>query len=64
MEIKIVCDCGQKYIFSVDPENGQMPVSVNCPVCGADGTKEANEILTQIFPEPPTEPGQETTPSG
>ena len=56
MEIKINCECGQKYIFSVDPENGQMPVSVNCPVCGADGTKEANEILAQIFPEQPEEP--------
>src|ERR1700690_556392 len=56
MEIKIVCGCGQKYIFTVDPENGQMPVSVNCPACGADGTKEANDILTQIFPEPPAEP--------
>jgi len=53
MEIKITCECGQKYIFSVDPEDGRMPVSVNCPVCGADGTKEANEILGQIFPGRP-----------
>jgi hypothetical protein len=58
MEIKITCGCGQKYIFSVDPENGQMPVSVNCPVCGADGTKEANEILAQVFPEQPDEPAE------
>ena len=56
MEIKITCGCGQKYIFTVDPEDGRMPVSVNCPVCGADGTKEANEILAQIFPEEPEEP--------
>ncbi len=56
MEIKIVCDCGQKYIFEVDPENGQMPAAVNCPACGADGTKEANDIMAQIFPDQPGEP--------
>jgi len=56
MEIKIVCGCGQKYIFSVDPENGQMPASVNCPACGADGTEEANQILAQLYPERAAEP--------
>jgi hypothetical protein len=56
MDIKIVCGCGQKYIFEVDPENGLMPASVNCPACGADGTQEANEILTQIFPDSVAEP--------
>jgi len=50
MEIKITCGCGQKYVFEVDPKNGQMPASVNCPACGADGTQEANDILTQVFP--------------
>ena len=55
MEIKITCDCGQKFIFSVDPDNGQMPSSVNCPACGADGTKEANDILAQIFTGSPGE---------
>jgi hypothetical protein len=66
MDIKIVCDCGQKYIFEVDPDNGLMPASVNCPACGADGTQEANEILTQIFPGPfaesSAEPAMETAP--
>lgn len=60
MDIKIVCGCGQKYIFEVDPDNGQMPVSVNCPACGADGTKEANDIMAQIFPEPSIEPAVKT----
>jgi hypothetical protein len=60
MEIKIVCGCGQKYIFEFDPENGQVPASVNCPACGADGTQEANDILTQIFPEPSAAPAVET----
>src|SRR6266568_2938638 len=59
MEIKITCGCGQKYIFEVDPENGQMPASVNCPACGADGTSEANDIMAQIFPEPAAEPSVE-----
>lgn len=59
MEIKIVCGCGQKYIFSVDPDNGQMPASVNCPACGADGTEEANQILAQMFPERTAEPALE-----
>jgi hypothetical protein len=59
MEIKITCGCGQKYIFEFDPENGQVPAAVNCPACGADGTREANDILTQIFPESPTEPAAE-----
>lgn len=62
MEIRIVCDCGQKYIFSVDPENGQMPASVNCPVCGADGTEVANEILAQMFPKRVAEPAPAMTP--
>ena len=62
MEIKIVCGCGQKYIFEVDPDNGHMPVSVNCPVCGADGTKEANDILAQVFPGPSVESAVETPP--
>ncbi len=66
MDIKIVCGCGQKYIFEVDPDNGLMPAAVNCPACGADGTQEANEILTQIFPdavdEPTAEPAMEMVP--
>jgi hypothetical protein len=59
MDIKIVCGCGQKYIFEVDPDNGLMGASVVCPACGADGTMEANEILTQIFPESPAGPESE-----
>lgn len=59
MEIKIACGCGQKYIFTVDPDNGQMPASVNCPACGADGTEEANQILAQMFPGPAAEPALE-----
>lgn len=29
-----------------------MPFGVNCPVCGADGTSKANEILRRVLPPP------------
>ena len=53
MELKVVCDCGQKYKFDVQAVNGRMPFTVNCPACGADGTHAANDILSQMFSDPP-----------
>jgi hypothetical protein len=50
LELKVVCNCGQKYKFEVEPANGRMPFAVSCPVCGVDGTPLANAILTQSFP--------------
>ena len=50
--IKILCRCGQKYAFDVKPVNGRMPNVVNCPVCGADGTAAANEIIAASLPSP------------
>lgn len=47
MEIKIVCDCGQKFKFDVEPVGGRMPWEVNCPVCGASGTDKANSVISQ-----------------
>ncbi len=44
-EVKIQCDCGQRYKFDVEPVNGRMPYAVNCPVCKVDGTAKANEVL-------------------
>ena len=52
MELKVVCNCGQKYIFEVEPESGRMPVKVACPSCGADGTASADEALSGLFPNP------------
>lgn len=49
-EVKVLCGCGQKYKFDVEPANGRMPFAVNCPVCGVDGTPSANAILAQSFP--------------
>lgn len=47
MELKVLCDCGQKYAFDVEPIAGQMPFFVNCPGCGMDGTSHANALLAQ-----------------
>jgi len=56
MEIKIFCNCGAKYKFDVEPVNGQMPRAVVCPVCGADGTAQANQIIRQNLIAPVAEP--------
>ena len=47
MELKVACECGQKYKFDVEPVEGRMPFAVTCPVCGVDGTLSANQLLTQ-----------------
>lgn len=65
MELKVVCDCGQKYKFDVDPVEGQMPFMVNCPTCGVDGTPAANQLLAQhvaLFPAAPA-PAAEPAPA-
>ena len=51
--VKILCGCGQKYAFEVEPVNGQMPTAVACPACGADGTAAANQIIAATTPAPP-----------
>lgn len=50
MELKVVCDCGQKLKFDVEPVNGRMPVRINCPACGADATEAANRVLAGASP--------------
>ena len=47
--IKIICGCGQKYAFDVHPVDGHMPVQVNCPACGRDGTTAANESIRKML---------------
>jgi len=47
MPIKIQCGCGQKYAFDVEPLAGRMGYAVQCPVCGADGTAAANQLIAQ-----------------
>lgn len=53
MELKVVCQCGQKFKFDVEPVNGQMPFKVNCPVCNLDGTSTANVMLAEILSNQP-----------
>lgn len=48
LELKIQCDCGQKYKFDVEPVSGRMPFTVQCPVCKLDGTAKANEKLQHL----------------
>ena len=55
IELKVHCDCGQKYKFDVEPANGQMPFTVACPICKADGTAKANASLQQMSVFKPVE---------
>lgn len=52
MELKVQCDCGQKFKFDVEPVNGAMPFTVNCPTCGVDRTQAANALLANIAAPP------------
>lgn len=47
MEVAIDCSCGTRYKFDVEPVNGQMPATVQCPECGVDGTEAANAYIQQ-----------------
>jgi hypothetical protein len=47
--VKIYCACGQKYAFDVQPTDTRMPVPVACPVCGRDGTEDANRFLVRVL---------------
>src|SRR5215471_8858980 len=51
--IKIQCACGQRFAFDVEPLNGRMPSPVGCPVCGADGTAAANQVIAQSLASQP-----------
>jgi len=56
MEIRVPCTCEQTYAFEVEPVNGVMPCAVSCPVCGADGTGLANEVIRQNLAAAPVPP--------
>ncbi|MDB6032876.1 MAG: hypothetical protein JWM16_3214 [Verrucomicrobiales bacterium] len=45
--IKILCGCGQKYTFDVEPSSKGVGFIVQCPVCGTDGCEAANQIIRQ-----------------
>ncbi|MGV3772378.1 MAG: hypothetical protein ACO1QB_05715 [Verrucomicrobiales bacterium] len=48
IELKILCKCGSKYKFDVEPVNSRLPAPVACPVCKLDGTEEGNRILEEL----------------
>jgi uncharacterized protein YxjI len=65
MEVKVQCDCGTRYAFEVEPVRGRMPVTVQCPSCGTDGTAAANELIArQSPPGAPPPPPPPPAPSG
>lgn len=53
LPVKILCACGQKYTFEVQPRDGRMPWLVACPVCKRDGTEEANRIIAGLLAADP-----------
>jgi hypothetical protein len=55
--IKIECGCGQRYAFDVEPVDSRMPYTVACPICGADGTGAANEVIAQSAQQIAISPG-------
>ena len=50
MELKVLCDCGQKFKFDVEPANGRMPFAINCPACNEDNTAKANSLIAENLP--------------
>jgi len=58
MELKVLCDCGQKFKFDVEPANGRMPFAINCPACNEDNTAKANSLIAENLPvaAPPPPP--------
>jgi hypothetical protein len=57
LPIKILCECGQKYAFDIEPSTDNFICAVRCPVCGADGSEATNQIVQQYLatqtPSPP-----------
>ncbi len=47
--VKIICACGQKYAFDVEPVGGKMPVPVFCPSCAREGTREAEQFIAKVL---------------
>ena len=47
MEIKILCSCGSKYKFDVEPVDGRAPTELACPKCSSNWTETANAIIAQ-----------------
>jgi hypothetical protein len=65
MDIKVLCPCGAKYQFPVEPVNGRLPHAIACPVCGADNTEAGNAVIqARLASEPAPIPTAAPLPSG
>lgn len=49
MNIKLLCHCGTKFAFEVEPADGQMPFAVTCPNCHLEVTEFANQYIAQML---------------
>src|SRR5262245_28186106 len=52
MEIKVLCPCGAKYQFPVEPVNGQLPRAIAYPLCGVDNTELGNQVIQEALSRP------------
>jgi len=55
MNIKLLCSCGTKFAFDIEPVEGRMPFTLNCPNCGLDATDYANQYIAQMLAPAPQE---------
>lgn len=59
MTLKFDCPCGLRIGFDVEPENGRMPATLNCPSCNSDITALADaEIAAQLAATPAAAPAK------
>jgi hypothetical protein len=49
MNIVVECSCQVPYGFEIEPVDGEMPGTVACPTCGADGTEYANWVIQETL---------------
>jgi hypothetical protein len=49
MEVKVLCPCGTKFKFDIEPVRGRMPTPISCPACGADATGHANAVIEETL---------------
>jgi hypothetical protein len=61
VELKVLCPCGTKFVFDVEPVDGHIPVPVGCPACGRDATELADAELAAKIPAAPA-PSAATAP--
>ncbi|HEY1173882.1 MAG TPA: hypothetical protein VGH19_21130 [Verrucomicrobiae bacterium] len=49
MRIKLLCNCGTKFTFDVEPVDGRMPTLALCPKCQVDCTEVADAYIAQVL---------------